>query len=130
MSKTIDLEFIGDPPIMDESTVMRIATGELSDRSANVLRMAEQHRIRAIPGVVRRVVDKESFDTSRDYIFGPSAESYVQAVDHADAHKILDSESGQQFRRCDSLDIIIPSVAEIAFSSVHEISPYDVTQRR
>lgn len=127
MSKTIDLEYIGDPPILDDYTRMRIARGEVSRRSASVLRMAEEHRLKAIPGVTRRIVDVESFHTSREYVFGPW--EYTQAVSHADAHKILDSESGQQFRRCDSPEIIIPSLSEIAFAGEYEISPYEVTQR-
>lgn len=133
MSKTIDLEYVGDPPILDDTAKMRIARGDITKEGAAILRSADMCRLKAIPGLTRRIVDVESFHTSREYVFGPDV--FVVAVTHADAHKILDSESGQQFRRCDAPDIIIPSLSEIAFTDryitdEHEISPYDVSQRK
>lgn len=126
--RTIDLEYIGDPPILDEVTKFRIANGDIGPRGAAVLRMAESNRLKAIPGVTKRYVDPEFFKTTRSYVFGPDV--FVVAVDWGDAKKILDSESGQQFRRLDEPQLIITAAADIAMADEWEISVYDVYQRK
>ena len=125
---TIDIEYVGDPPIMDEIAKYRIAQGLISDKGAAVLRAADASRLKAIPGLTKRIVDQGSFGTSRDYQFGP--EVFVVAVEWEDAKKIMDSESGNQFRRMDEQRIIIPQQAVISFAEEHEINRYDVYQRK
>ena len=97
--ETVDVEWVGDPPLLDDTTRLRIAMGELPPESATVLRAAESQRQRTAPakGVSIRTVDPEYFGTSRQYIWGPDV--FVTAVAKEDVDKILgDPYSGHQFR--------------------------------
>lgn len=124
--ETMDLEYIGDPPILDDVAAMRIATGEVTSKGAAILRAAEQSRLKAITHVTRRIVDPASFGTSREYVFGPT--EFVVAVDWEDGKKILASESGNQFRQTSDTALIIPR-GGVAFADEYEVSKYDVYQR-
>jgi hypothetical protein len=93
---TVDIEYVGDPDILDEVTKFRIATGEILPQSANVMRAAAMQRSQVIEGITRRDVDPEWFGTSRKYVFGPRI--FVVAVEEEDVDKILGSASGHQFR--------------------------------
>ena len=93
---TVDIEFVGDPPLMDDITRLRIQTGEIPPSAARILRLAEQDMVKAVKHVTKRVVDPEYFQTSRQYVFGPL--DFVVAVEKEDVDKILGSESGHQFR--------------------------------
>jgi hypothetical protein len=97
MTKTVDIEYIGDPPILDEVTKFRIANGELPPHSAAIVRGAEAQLSVAKHGITKRVVEPEWFGTSQEYIFGPF--TFVVAVLAEDVDKILGSSSGYQFRR-------------------------------
>ena len=106
---SVDIEFVGDPPLMDEITRLRIQTGEIPPSAARVLRRAEMGLTRAIENVTRRVVDPEYFGTSRQYVFGPK--SFIVAVEDKDVDKILGSDSSHQFRRVgdESMRIVRPN---------------------
>lgn len=93
----VDIEYIGDPPVIDEIMKYRMAIGEIPADSAAVIRGAEQIRCTAVKGIDRRVVDPEWFGTSQKYVFGP--DDYIVGVEPEDVDKILGSASGHQFRR-------------------------------
>jgi len=93
---TVDIEYVGDPPVIDEIMRYRMAVGELPLDAAAVLRGAEMDRCTAFPEVDVRVIDPEYFGTSRQYTFGPH--TFVTAVERQDVDKILGSSSGHQFR--------------------------------
>lgn len=96
MARTVDIEYIGDPPLMNEVTKFRIAAGEVHPDAATLIRAADTQRSQAVKGVSKRVVDPEYFGTSRQYVFGPW--DFVVAVDAKDVDRILGSESSHQFR--------------------------------
>ena len=93
---SVDIEFVGDPPMLDDITRLRIAMGDLPHFAAEVLRDAEASRVQAVKGVTKRIVDPEYFGTSRQYVFGPSV--FIVAVEARDVDKIMGSSSGHQFR--------------------------------
>lgn len=97
MLDTVDIVYVGDPPVLDEITKLRIAMGEVHPEAATIMRAAEAQRLTAIPGIDRRIVDADSFGTSRDYVFGP--DNFVVAVEMQDVDKILGSRDEHQFRR-------------------------------
>jgi hypothetical protein len=125
---TVDIEWVGDPPLLDEVTQLRIAMGELPAMSATVLRAAETQRKRPVQGITKRYVDVDSFQTSRNYTFGPDV--FVTAVDKRDVDKILGSASGHQFRIKGEpgIEVIRPAY-DIALVSEYEgVSLNDVYQ--
>jgi hypothetical protein len=95
---SVDIEYVGDPPLMDDITRLRIQTGEIPASAANILRKAEQGMTKAVDFVTKRIVDPEWFGTSRQYVFGPMPGTFVQAVEDEDVDKIMGSESSHQFR--------------------------------
>jgi len=124
---TVDIEWVGDPPLLDDVTKYRIQMGELPRQSAAVIRAAESQRRAPIQGVTKRLVDVESFQTSRNYLWGP--DEFVVAVDKKDVDKILGSTSGHQFRIVGEpgTDLIRPPM-DIAFvSEVEGVSLADVS---
>lgn len=107
--RTVDLEYIGDPPILDDLARYRIATGQIDKRGAAVLRDAEDMRLKAIKGITIRHVEQEHFGTSRDYTFGPT--EFVLTVSYEDYEKIMESESAHQFRlHSDAVEIVRPEL--------------------
>jgi hypothetical protein len=92
---TVQVEYIGDPPVIDEIMQFRIANGEFIPETEAIIRAAEMTRCTAIRGVDRRVVDPEWFGTSRQYVFGPI--DFVVDVERRDVDKIKGSSSGHQF---------------------------------
>lgn len=92
---TVQMEYIGDPPVIDEIMQFRIARGEFLPQSEALIRTAEMTRCTAIRGVDRRVIDPEWFGTSRQYVFGPI--DFVVDVERRDVDKIKGSASGHQF---------------------------------
>ena len=92
----VDIEFVGDPPLMDDVTRLRIQMGEIPASAVKVLRRAEQGMTKAIKHVTKRVVDPEWFGTSKQYVFGPK--NFVVAVEDQDVDKIMGSDSCHQFR--------------------------------
>lgn len=96
MGDTVDLVYVGDPPVIDEITRFMLAEGMVHPEAAAVLRGAEMHRCTAVEGVDKRYVDPEYFGTSKQYIFGPS--TFVVAVEKEDVDKIRGSASGHQWR--------------------------------
>ncbi len=124
---TVDIEWVGDPPLMDDLTKFRIATGDLPPMAAAVMRGAESQRNRPISGVTIRAVDPEFFGVSRKYTWGP--ENFVVAVEDQDVDKILgDPYSGHQFRRVGDPDveIIRPASNFVLVSEVDGASLTDV----
>ena len=124
--ETVDVEYLGDPPLLDEVTKFRIQTGEIPPQAAAVVRGAEmQISIRA-EGITKRVVDPEYFGTSRQYVFGPYA--FVVAVDKDDVDKILGSSAGYQFRRVGdpAAQIIRPAANFVEVSEVEGVSLHDI----
>jgi hypothetical protein len=107
--QSVDIEWVGDPPLLDDVTKLRIQMGELPPMSAAVIRAAETQRNIPVKGVTKRAVDPEFFGTSRPYIWGP--DSFVVSVDAQDVDKILGSDSAHQFRRVgeDGVQVILPS---------------------
>lgn len=125
--KTIDIEYVGDPPLMDDVTQLRIAMGELPPMGAQVIRAAETQRRRPVKGITKRVVDPEYFGTSRQYVFGP--DNHVAAVDEPDVDKILgDPGSGHQFRRKGEagIQVIIPPSDIALVDEVDGVSLHDI----
>lgn len=104
----VDIEYIGDPPVIDEIMKYRMTIGEIPPDAAAVIRGAEQTRCTAVQGIDIRVIDPEWFGTSQRYVFGPS--NFIVGVEPEDVDKILGSASGHQFRRVgDPLnDIYLP----------------------
>lgn len=96
MSNTVDMVYVGDPPVIDEITRFMLAEGKVHPEAAAVLRGAEMHRCTAVVGIDKRYVDPEYFGTSRRYIFGP--DTFVVAVEKEDVDKIKGSSSGHQWR--------------------------------
>jgi hypothetical protein len=97
MTETVDVEFIGDPPILDEVTKFRIAVGEIHPEAAAVIRAADIQRVQRVQGITKRVVDPDGFPGCKGaYVFGPSV--FVVAVDRRDVDVILGSGSGHQFQ--------------------------------
>lgn len=92
----VKIEFVGDPPLLDDVTRLRIQLGEIPASAANVLRRAEMGMTKAVRRVTKRVVDPEWFQTSQQYVFGP--DNFVVEVEQDDVDKIMGSESGHQFR--------------------------------
>jgi hypothetical protein len=95
---SVDIEFVGDPPLMDDITRLRIQTGEIPESAVKVLRKCETGMTKAVDFVTKRVIDPEWFGTSRRYVFGPKPGTFVQSVEDEDVDKILGSDSGHQFR--------------------------------
>jgi len=126
MSDTVDVEYVGDPPLLDDFTKFRIQTGEISSQEAAILRGAQCQLAQAVPGMWKRVVDPEWFGTSKQYVFGPN--SFVVAVDRVDVDKILGSASGHQFRvhGTESTPIIPPPMNLVKVSEVEGASLHDV----
>jgi hypothetical protein len=96
MDDTVDMVYVGDPPVLDEITRFMLATGQIHPEAAAVLRGAEVYRSTAIPGIDKRLVDPEYFGTSRQYVFGPV--NFTVAVEKRDVDKIKGSTSGHQFK--------------------------------
>jgi hypothetical protein len=122
----VDVEYLGDPPILDEFTKFKIQTGEISPNEAAVLRGAEAQLSVVMTGVTKRVVDPEWFDTSQQYIFGPYI--YTITMSREDAEKICGSASGYQFRikgSDDAPQIIRPALNMVLVSEV-EGNLYDI----
>jgi hypothetical protein len=128
---SVDIEWVGDPPLLDDVTKLRIQMGELPSMSAAVIRAAESQRLVPIPGVTIRKVDPEFFGTSRPYVWGPEANEegkFVVSVDDPDVDRILGSDSSHQFRRVgdEGVRVITPSshfalVGEIEGTSLKDI---------
>jgi hypothetical protein len=117
---TVDIEFVGDPPLMDDITRLRIQTGQIPKSAVNVLRRAEQDMTKAVHYVTKRVVDPEWFGTSRQYVFGPK--NFVVAVEREDVDKIMGSDSGHQFRivgQNDEFQIVKPNTGLVLVKEVH-----------
>jgi hypothetical protein len=125
---TVDIEWVGDPPLLDELTKLRIQLGELPSMSAAVIRAAESQRRSPFTGVTVRRVDVDSFHTSRDYTFGPYV--FVTAVDAKDVDKILGSPSGHQFRIVGEpgIEIIRPPIDLAFVNEVEGVSLTDIFQ--
>lgn len=120
--RTVDIEFIGDPPMLDEVAKARIALGEIPSSAATILRSAEAQRTTAIRGIDRRLVEPEYFGTSKKYVFGPDV--FVVGVDATDVDKILGSAAGHQFRRVGAPENeIIRPAANFVIVSEDEITP-------
>ncbi len=96
MVDELDVEYIGDPEVMDEVMSARIALGMIPLDAANVIRGAALMRCTAVKGVNKRMVDQESFGTSKEYEFGP--QNFVTKVLKRDYEKIKASSCGHQFR--------------------------------
>lgn len=128
MLDTVDIEYVGDPPILDEVTKLRIAMGELHPQAATVMRSAETLRCTAIRGINKRLVDREFFDSrlSQDYVFGPHC--FVVAVAKKDVEIILRSADSHQFRRTDDPlnQIILPASNMVLVSEMEGASLKDV----
>ena len=126
MSDTVDIEYIGDPPILDDYAMYKIAVGEIPPDAAAVLRGAAMMRSVAIEGVGIRVVDPDTFGVSKVYQFGPH--DFVVAVDKQDVDKILGSDSGYQFRRTDDplREMTVPVTGIRVVSEVEGVSLSDV----
>jgi hypothetical protein len=105
---TVPIEYVGDPPVIDEIMQFRLARGEFLPEAEAIIRQAEMERCTAIKGIDKRQVDPEYFGTSRQYIFGPL--DYVVDVERRDVDKIMGSASGHQFRRVgDPInDLVLP----------------------
>lgn len=110
MARTVDIEYVGDPEILDDVVKYQIASGAIPPESAAVLRGAAMMRSQVVPGVTCRRVDPEWFQTSRPYQWGPEPGTFVQPVLADDVDKILGSSSGHQFRRADDplKDLVLP----------------------
>jgi hypothetical protein len=129
MAQTVDIEYLGDPPIMDDVTKFRIAVGEIDPEAATLLRSADTQRNQAVKGVTKRVVDPEYFGTSRRYVFdGSTMPPFVTAVDKRDVDKILGSDSSHQFRIYghEGIEIIRPAgdfqlVGEVEGKSLNDV---------
>jgi hypothetical protein len=96
---TVDIEWVGDPEVLDEVTKFRIQMGEIHPMAATVVRSADIQRTQRVKGITKRVVDPDYFPgLSRAYTWGP--DTFVTPVDDEDVDIILgDPGSGHQFRR-------------------------------
>jgi hypothetical protein len=126
MLDTVDIEYVGDPPVLDEITKIRIQMGEIHPKAATIMRAAEAQRLTAIKGIDKRVVDPEWFQTSRQYVFGP--DNFVVAVEKDDADKILGSVDEHQFHRVGDPvnEIIRPSGNILMVSEIEGRSLTDI----
>jgi hypothetical protein len=119
VGKYVDVEYIGDPPILDDVTKFKIQTGEIPASAAAVLRGAEAQLSVVLTGVTKRIVDPEYFGTSEQYVFGPFTFTITMPED--DAEKICGSSSGYQFRikgSDDAPQIIRPALNMVLVSEV------------
>ena len=124
----VEIEFIGDPPIIDAMTSLRITMGELPKGSVAVLRAAEARRLKAIPGYSKRVLDPEYFTgLSRKIEFGPDV--FTRLVSYRDADIILGSASAHQFRLAgkDALHVELP-VNDIALVGEDDLNAAQLRQ--
>lgn len=123
-SELVDVEYVGDPDPLDEVTKLRIAMGEIVPQAAAVLRGAAMMRSQAIPGVCKRICDPEYFPgLSRQYVFGPAPETFVQKVTKPDWDVLRGSGSGHQFERVgDPMnELILPRHGEDVLRFVNDI---------
>lgn len=121
--RLVEVEWIGDPPILDDFTKARIAAGEVPQEAVAVLRAAEQRRNKVLKGYTKRIVDPDYFPgLSGQIVFGPDV--FVKLISYSDADILLGSSSCHEFRLAgnDALRMELPAndialVGEMEFNA-------------
>jgi hypothetical protein len=96
------IEWVGEASPFDNPVVVwGLATGRYTPLQAETIRAFHRRRIRR--GIAHdREMTKDRDGMSRDWLWGPSAGTYVRLLPNRDADRLLSCPSGPEFRDLDT----------------------------
>ena len=95
----VPLEWIGDDgPLAERRIDAAVTLGLIPKAVVELWKKVHERITTRIPGLTHHTMSRERDGMSETYTWGPHPGTYVQAVTHADADKILAGTFGHQFR--------------------------------